>query len=241
MKKVLFTIALVLSTVISSYAQNKDYNRFYASFNMGSYSLKGMGDTRDSEIKEATAGLNSFGVIGVNMGYAHAISLSKTTPLFLELGLEANYSAGSEKVPGTTADINVKMLNLQVPLNFTYRIPVTEKFAIAPFVGANFKVNIIGNASVSVNDYNSEAISFFNEDDMSAMSSITSGRTETANRFQIGMNAGVNFIIANKFSIGYRFQPDFMNYFGYDIKLKSYDGGVKLTSTNHYISLGLIF
>lgn len=207
----------------SSVGDNSDYNKVYTSFNVGSFSestnlkYEGMKASDDE----------SVGLLGFNVGYAHGFNLKKSLPLFLELGGELNFNSGSED------DVTYTFMNIAVPVNFVYRFGISDNFAIAPYAGLNFKINVLGKEK----EEGDESESFFNKDDM--------GDDWTANRFQLGMNVGVNFIVSNKFSFGYRFQPDFIKYQSEDFNGKKYgvDGSYEHSTkhTNHYFTFGYIF
>ena len=193
----------------SAAGNNSDYNKVYVSFNVGSFTESETG-SKDY----------SVGLIGFNVGYAHAFNLDSKLPLFVELGGEFNFHTGSkEKVTYTFMDISV-------PVNLTYRFEISNKFAFAPYAGLNLKVNLLGKAKA---EGASESESFFDKD--------VWGEDQTASRFQVGMNLGFNCIFSQKFSAGYRFQPDF-------IKYQSYSSGGTDWSTNasnHFFTFGYIF
>lgn len=216
---------------------NSDYNKVYTSFNVGSFTYsataKGYGEKSSRD--------ESAGLIGFNVGYAHGFNLKKSLPLFLELGGEFNFNSGTKKELKLSSrsgefkvdddEYTVTFMNIAVPVNLVYRFDVSDKFSIAPYAGLNFKINILGKQKEDGDD---ESESFFNEDDM--------GKDFKANRFQLGMNVGVNFIVSNKFSFGYRFQPDFIKYQSADI---NYNDDIKVEvstkHTNHFFTFGYIF
>lgn len=235
MKKFIIA-ALMLTASSATFAQftnggskgaagdNSDYNKVYTSFNVGSFtykeSFKGGGYKGSDD--------ESVGLIGFNVGYAHGFNLKNTLPLFLELGGEFNFNSGSKD------DDTYTFMNIAVPVNVVYRFGVSDNFAIAPYAGLNFKINVIGKVK---DDDADESESYFNKDDM--------GDDWTANRFQLGMNVGVNFIVNNKFSFGYRFQPDFIKYQSWDKSVKyegeKFEGEQSTKHTNHFFTFGYIF
>lgn len=240
MKKYFVAMAMMLSASLSSFAEpavsvkssnaGGDYDKLYASFVFGGANVGGFGLFSDYDAAGYFGNVDCFGMIGANVGYAHAFRLTSSVPLFLEAGGELNYISGTEAgvAYGQYVDFNVKMLNIQIPVNVTYHIPATDKFAIAPYLGVNLKVNAIG--TFKFND--GDAYSLFSSKDMNNVF----GLGDAANRVQVGMNLGVNFILSEKFTFGYRFQQDFNNYY----KVKYRGCGVKLSTNNQYITLGYI-
>lgn len=231
--KTLLISVFLLGTVSVASAQNESYGKVYASFNLAGVSLKGGGVVSSVDIAKATNGNDNVSMNGFNVGLLKGINLTKSAPLFLEIGGEVNYLAGSEQM------VDFKMLNFQVPVNLTYRIPVCDGFAIAPYAGLNFKVNILGLVGSSGVNY-----SLFSDDDVALVEKYLGVKNydpQTANRFQLGMNAGVNFVIAKKLCIGYRFQPDFIDYYKYDFIVDKYPASLSLATSSHSISIGYIF
>lgn len=92
----------------------------------------------------------------------------------------------------------INMINASVPVNLAYSIDFSQgKMSLVPFVGANFKFNIVS----KVTETNSEGESVTNR-----------LKDEDVNIFQFGINAGVNFVIVRGFYAGYRLQYDIMEY-----------------------------
>ena len=78
---------------------------------------------------------------------------------------------------------------LDIPVNLKY-VFGSEKFAVSPFVGQSFRFGLAGD--------------IYNDDIM----------VETASRFQIMFNAGLNFDFG-KWDLGYRFQVSEIKMFSY--------------------------
>lgn len=131
--------------------------------------------------------------LGGHLGYQRGINLTKDRiPLFLQVGAEAVYeTADYQSNVLLIIDGRYHFMNVSVPVNVSYRFG-KENFSVEPFLGMNFRGNIIGKLKF---DYGREIDSF------------DSG----ANRFQFGLNAGIGFNIY-KFYVGYKFTPDFTEY-----------------------------
>ena len=105
---------LITSNTVT-YKKGSGYNRIGASYNSISSSAEG-----------------SESVSGVSLSWTKGISVAKDMPLFIETGLGATYAFD---------DLNA--LTATIPLNVTYKWPVTESIKIAPLAGLTFNGNII--------------------------------------------------------------------------------------------------
>lgn len=220
MKAIKFAvIAALFCSAASLSAQTDNHSRVYASYIRGNANIE-LG--RHSE---------DFDQNGFNVGYAYGLNISGTLPLFLEYGAELNYLTMDESSDFLKND--AKFLNVAIPVNVVYQFSVMDDFMhIAPYAGVNFRLNLMGKNKVKgYQGSGSEEIDFFDEDDMG---------DNTAKRFQLGMNAGVNFYVGH-LMLGYRYQYDFMPYadgkdedallnVNYDMKISA-----------HYLSIGYRF
>ncbi len=142
--------------------------------------------------------------------------------MFIEYGGEVNFLAGT--IDGGYVDDKMKMMNVALPVNLVYQFSFMDgAMDVAPYAGLNFKFNIIGKTDVEGEGADLE-VNHFDEDDM--------GEDETANRFQLGLNLGVNFYY-NNFMVGYRYQYDFIPYIKYD--------DYKMKTSGNFISVGYRF
>lgn len=132
-----------------------------------------------------------------------------------------------------TSDLKMKfnMLSWNIPINFGYRYSINENLSIDPYIGLNFKFNILAQGDIESkandNDYLNNAasdiindmgsINFLNKDDMMGMQWKT---------FQMGwhIGAGVNY---KRLYLGLRYGTDF---------IKIAEG---TNSSNFYLSLGV--
>ena len=132
-----------------------------------------------------------------------------------------------------TSDLKMKfnMLSWNIPVNFGYRYSINDNLSIDPYIGLNFKFNILAQADIESkandNDYLNNAasdiindmgsINFLNKDDMMGMQWKT---------FQMvwHIGAGVNY---KRLNLGLRYGTDF---------IKIAEG---TNSSNFYLSLGV--
>ena len=157
---------------------------------------------------------------GFALGFLYGNSLSPDIPLFIEYGAYGSF--GVSKVEATDGSYYAKetdkFFNIAAPVNLSYKIGLTDNISLVPFAGVNFKLNCVSYAELEATGYSKERYNLFDDEDVE----------NTAKRFQFGANIGIGLNISNLY-VGYRFQPDFNEYFD----------GVK--SKTNYISLGVNF
>ena len=94
---------------------------------------------------------------GIAFEYTKGISIAKEFPIFLEIGVNAMYSfykvdedeKGKDYTlrDGTKAELKYTHLALKVPVNLAYKFSLSNKnISIIPYVGINFKGNLLGKA-----------------------------------------------------------------------------------------------
>lgn len=189
----------------------KGYDRISLSYNNDSY-----GFNKDAkwyfEAEEAkTASMNGFG-----LNYVHGFSLSQSLPMFLEMGGNVNFNFGNMfSEEEEYRDVKYKFatkaqfIDLQVPVNYVYKINVGDDFSIAPYIGLNFKLNLVGKVKPVTevwtdDDYEMEEddwLSLYSKDDMDEIG--------TWNRFQMGWHIGAGFEYS-KIYLGIQYGTDFI-------------------------------
>lgn len=217
----------------------RDYNRVGLSYNNDAYNLDN-GAKEDFEW-ESNPSLNGLGI-----NYVHGFKLSSVLPMFVEVGANVNFNFGSfklfdESYGGTIYSFKAKMqnINLQVPVNYVYRFNVSEDFSIAPYLGVNLKMNVIGKikemveATIGGQTEKEEAEwqNLYSSDDMEG---------EAWNRFQIGWQVGVGFQYS-KIYLGVQYGTDFIPAYSYS---ESYEGDTykgKINTSSLKINLGYSF
>lgn len=214
----------------SSNEISKGWNSLYVQYNSigTSYSLSSFND-RDYDYGDIyqkaidnsglSEKLNAFSI-----GYNRAINLTPSTPLYLEVGAALQYAFYSDETTEKNHDeegtlkFTANMLTAKVPVSLLYHIDIPNSdFAIEPFVGIDFKYNIIGTAK------SEEAYKYYGETkkDEDKIDNIFDKKKcdgHQANRFQAGWHVGANFVYKKAF-IGISYGQDFSKFHG-DIDLK---------------------
>lgn len=214
------------------------YNRMAISYNNTHFGLN----------KQAGGSDNNFNLNGVGLNYIHGFSISGTLPMFIETGLNLNFGFGSESSEKyevsdewVQAKENRQFIDLQVPVNFAYRFNITDGVYVSPYIGLNFKVNLIGrfkdkvetslsyselkDYGINPNSLEGDWLSVFSKDDMGS-------NDATWNRFQMGWHIGAG-LQYERFYIGLQYGTDFIPAFKYK--------KAKINTGNLKISLGYCF
>lgn len=125
------------------------------------------------------------------MGYVRSIPISSKIPFFLEVGGNLSYGFKSETRNSVT--FTSHLMSFNIPVNFGYSFGLgSERLALNPYVGLRMRVNALAQGVYSANG-DRETFNFFSEDDM--------GKDYTWSIFQLGLQAGVKFIINKHFML----------------------------------------
>ena len=226
MKKVLFAAAMLVAG--ASIANAEGYNRVALSYDWQHYSM----NKEYTGDKSEGRSLNGFGI-----NYAHGFGVAEN--MFIETGLNFNFGFGTEKGEKASygdywfqSQQKMTNINFRIPVNFVYRINVSDDFKIAPYAGINFKLNLVskikdtfdGNLSKSeLEDLGYEEAKWVNlySDSKENMGD----KDYTWNRFQMGWQVGVGFEY-QKYYLGVQYGTDFIpayshNFDGYKPKVNS--------------------
>lgn len=174
---------------------------------------------------------DNLGLYGISLGYTKGISISKSYPLFVEVGARLNYSFKTQDMfedEDLDSDEEEAMdllfnkhhyttsyMNIAVPVNLAYKFQVKDNVAITPFVGVTLKGNLLAKVSYDIElteegeDYIDDELLEEYEDDVNYFDKKDVGKDYVWNRFQIGWNigAGVDF---NQWYVGFSYGSDFM-------------------------------
>lgn len=187
----------------------KGYNRIGLSYNNDSYGFNK--DAKDWFDTEKGTSLNGFGI-----DYIHGFSISSSLPMFLEVGGNVNFNFGNlfsdeEEYRGVKYEYRTKMqsINLQVPVNYVYRFNVADDFSVAPYVGLNFKLNLIGKVKGVEEAWEEDEYEKNEEDWVNLYSKDDMEDIDTWNRFQMGWHIGVGFQYS-KMYLGVQYGTDFI-------------------------------
>lgn len=163
--------AQLISSNTVTHKKGSGYNRLSVSYNSISFD-KDMAD-------------GAF--TGFSLAWTKGISISSSTPLFIETGIGATYGFKSEDED--KFEYSHKFAAVTVPVNLTYKwnVPNTD-INLMPFVGLFLRGNLYGNTNISYEN-NDADIDWF--DDFDENDPANSGYE--ASRFSWGWNIGVGF------------------------------------------------
>lgn len=172
-------------------------------------------------------GVDNLGVNGFSIGYTKGFSIAKEFPLFLETGIGATYSFGKEDYDdlGYKEDILERKTNLfsiNIPVNLAYKFSLPNgKVSIVPYIGVNFRGNIIGkqkyNLTVDTNELGFSEDKFweqmgkegFKQEANMFDKKDTGSKDYTWKRFQMGWQIGVG-LNYNSLYVGVGYGKDFI-------------------------------
>lgn len=142
---------------------------------------------------------------GFSLGYSRAISLSKSVPIFIEVGGALQYSFKSKKEDDATNKINI--LSLKVPVNFMYKWSIAgNKVDLIPHLGLNMRLNLWGQHKIT-EDGESASVNIFNNDEKNMDGN-------ARKRFQLGWQIGLKARFVQKFMVGVSYGTDFTDFYG---------------------------
>lgn len=229
------TAAMMISTTsFAQFSQSKNFsnsnneiskgwNSLYVQYNSigTSYSLSSFNGKYEDYGDEYQKAIDNSGMSdklnAFTIGYNRAINLTPSTPLYLEVGAALQYAFYSDEEK-EHFKYTANMLTAKVPVSLLYHVAIPNSdFAIEPFVGIDFKYNIIGTAKREVTyKYNNKT--YKDKDKIDNIFDKKKCDGHPANRFQAGWHVGANFVYKKAF-IGISYGQDFSKFHD-DIDLK---------------------
>ena len=173
---------------------------------------------------------NGFGV-----GYNIDFRVSRSMPLYVGTGLNARFLFNEKEILDDDVydlvDIEAHntFINLNVPLNVSYRVPVADNFYLTPEVGLDFRLQLYAHSQIDtdIDGYIGDLAGEFQEGSrgVNLLSKDQMG-DEHLRRFQMGWHAGLNFEYSHV-NLGLTYGTDF-------VKLhKNLDAGHFLVSVGY--------
>ncbi|MCM1070983.1 MAG: porin family protein [[Clostridium] fimetarium] len=160
---------------------------------------------------------DDYSTNGIAIDYLHGFSVSKTLPIFIETGIGANFGFYNDSETfdeGSTYEyehkISTKTINLAIPVNVAYKFGINNDFAITPYLGLNFKLNVFSETT-NKREYADEDV----QEDYGSTHTNNNfdkkdvGKDYTWNRFQLGWHIGVG-IDYKALYVGLTYGTDFM-------------------------------
>ncbi|MDE6528006.1 MAG: porin family protein [Muribaculaceae bacterium] len=226
-KSVILCAAMLVTAAAPAFAQNNDapaiLNRASVFYDLNTLYPSGASNSY----------FNGYGV-----GYNIDVRVSESCPLYVGTGLDVRFVFNNRNISDDVEydPVFIKaqstMINFNLPVNVSYRVPVADRFYITPFAGLNFRVQAYGNTSLKISvpsDTPDEVVDQLEriDTDINLFSSDDMGDNHLR-RFQMGWHAGVNFEY-NNVNLGLSYGTDF-------VKLHKNLGG-----SNFLVSLGYTF
>lgn len=221
----------------SSNEISKGWNSLYVQYNSigTSYSLSSFNDRYEDYGDEYQKAIDNSGLSdklnAFSIGYNRAINLTPSAPLYLEVGAALQYAFYSDEATEkdhyeeVTLKYTANMLTAKVPVSLLYHIDIPNSdFAIEPFVGIDFKYNILGSVKqklTEIKEYVGTGSGYYDDEKTTKINNIFDKKKcdgHQANRFQAGWHVGANFVYKKAF-IGISYGQDFSKFHD-DIDLK---------------------
>lgn len=184
----------------SSSADTESYNRISLSYDNTHLGCNKYLKFMDDE--------DAMSLNGVGLEYTRGISISKDLPMFVEVGIKAQFGAGSldDDDDGT---MKIQQFSFSVPVNYTYKFAIGDGISIAPYLGVNFKVHAMAREKYEYDDdiEESDWYNIFSKDDMGS-------KDATWNRFQMGWQLGIGLNVKS-FYVGLQYGTDFIAAYKY--------------------------
>lgn len=257
MKKLSAFMLSGIALFAAATANAEDYNRVAISYDNVHF-----GANKEMKADFFNDAVGGFSTNGVGLNYIHGFGLSESLPMFIETGLNFNFGFGSTQLGSEKEDLGfngyylgyeAKMksqnINLQVPVNFVYKFNVADNVTLSPYIGLNFKLNLVTKyknevkydtnipenllqqAGVKLEDEKGDWINVYSSDEKNM-----GDKNLTWNRFQMGWHIGVG-VQYKPFYLGVQFGTDFIPAYKKDINKETY----KMSTTNLKVSLGYCF
>lgn len=189
-KNLLAVAALCLFSSHAS-AQCRDYNGIYLQYN----------PTIVGDFDYYPYRYDSYLANALTVGYVRSIPISSKIPFFLEVGGNLSYGFKSEKPWNNNNNIRstIHMMSFNIPVNFGYSFGLgSERLALNPYVGFRMRINMLAQG-VYTGYGDIESVNYFSKDDLAKYFNL--GSDYTWNIFQVGLQAGVKFIINKHFMV----------------------------------------
>lgn len=124
---------------------------------------------------------------GFDAGVLHGFCIGRSLPIFFEIGLQVGYDRFNwdTEISQQLGIQNYRnLVNMAIPVNFTYRFEFDNGFYLAPYGGAKLKFNLYGKESIYDQLGEGITINLFEEDN---------GKYDTPwKRLQFGGQLGIN-------------------------------------------------
>ena len=180
----------------------------------------------------------TFSLNGFVAGYSVDFRITTHHPLYLGTGLYVRFTTRDKTFHDTNtydaikAKVSTHFLNFNVPINLSYRLPLSETFNITPQLGLDFRVQAIGKRTTTISypsgaHIPSASVSGFTPGSVNLFSRHVLGE-QALRRFQAGWHAALK-LQYDQFVLGISYGTDFA-------KLRN-----ELGSSNLLVNLGYVF
>lgn len=195
-----------------------------------------------SEEDEAWSLGKGLGLNGFGLQYTYGLGITDK-PMNIEIGLNWSMVFGSKNyknIPftgfGADIDTHINLMRLNIPVSYIYHFPVWGKFSVSPYVGLDFRFNLLSKMSIKTTEYvngdfeaeGKESFSWFNKSEMDG---------HPARRFQLGWHIGVRLEYRMKYFLSLQYSTDFVRFYNHTLG----EANAHINTGNFALGLGYYF
>lgn len=179
----------------------------------------------------------AFSLNGVVIGYNIDFRITRNHPLYIGTGVDARLTFRDKTVHDTAtydeikAKVSTRFLNFNIPLNLSYRLPVSDLLYVIPQIGLDFRIQALGKKTTTISSPAKPEVmaktSGFTPGSVNLFSKNALG-PQALRRFQAGWHAALK-LQYDQFVLGISYGTDFA-------KLRN-----ELGSSNLLVNLGYMF
>ena len=225
--------------LVAGSAMAEDYNRVGISYDNNHYGFNKEYYGNDKEQNP------SFSTNGLGLNYVHGFGLSKTLPMFLEVGGNINFGFYNNKEAmledGYKFEYKEQFqnINLTIPVSFAWKFGISDNFYITPYTGINFKLNFLSKmregATADGKTVWTDWVNMLKEDKENGVE-----KEAVWNVFQMGWHIGATFGW-KQFSLGLQYGVDFIPAYSHTFSYQGLNQTYKVNTTNFKLTLGYNF
>ncbi len=150
---------------------------------------------------------NSDYLTAFNAGVIYEMPISNVIPLYLEGGLYFQMKGARDNgfIAEIDNDTKFKSYNIEVPVVIGYDIPLSNQWALQPFVGLYYSLALGGSVEYgddSIDPYKKEEWKTFNDED--------SFESQLLHRSDFGLRAGISTTF-NRYVLAFSYDAGFLN------------------------------
>lgn len=155
---------------------------------------------------------------GFKAGYLHGFALTKSFPLFLEVGGDLHYGTYSDTYYRYVKE-RMSILAMNVPVSVAYKFSFKNTLWVEPYAGVSLKLNLLAKGKLTDEEDDYTIVDNYFDNDY--MDGYPFKRCQFGGQF--GVNVGYK---AFNFNLGYHLYSPIWNEDGYKVTFNSFTLGI---------------